>query len=188
MKLSEVNKYDCHDSHNYKCYLREFKTHPELLEIVESFIISIKTKDIDSIIQELYLSNKLNSIYKAINNIQGLVYYGNRICDYIESYKGWYRLIKDVEATFYFEYYNETWTETYKKGSYIKNLTQERDSEDRAYFTIPEDAVEKVPDFEPSIYMGEDGNEYYANWGKYIEGVGWEFEDNPIETEYRVYC
>lgn len=187
MKLSEVNEYKCHDVIDYERNLKELKTHPKLLEIVESFINSIKTEDIDSVIQELYSSNKLNTIYSAITNIYNLVYYGDRICRYIESYKGWYRLTKDVEATFYFEYYKETWTETYKKGSYIKNLTQERDNGDRAYFTIPEDAVEKVPDFEPPFYYGEDGNEYYADWGKYIEGVGWEFENNPIETEYRVY-
>ena len=105
----------------------------------------------------------------------------------------WYRLTRDIELTYNF-YGRDHWVEkvTYKKGSYIPSLERELYSSEADYnevISIPEDAVEKV-DFDPceSVHFDEQGNVYFADWGEWKEDLQkYEFEDNPIRTEDRVY-
>ena len=105
----------------------------------------------------------------------------------------WYRLTKDVELTYnFYGRCPDSETISYKKGSYVEGLEKKLYSEQADYTIteqIPEDAVEK---FEcnpyPTIYYGEDGNEYYAEWGEWKEDLQkYEFEDDPIKTGDRVY-
>lgn len=106
----------------------------------------------------------------------------------------WYRLTKDIQLTYNFYGRSPDQTiVTYSKGSYVNTLKRKQYSSITDYTEteyIPEDAVEKV-DFDPtdSIYFDERGDEYYADPGKYIEGVGWEFAnlEDRIKTGNKIY-
>lgn len=192
MKLSEVDSYDCLDAYNYKVILDKFYNHGKVLENVSKFIENLKTKHPDDIIQFMYQQNVLDELKVNLDLLYSLVQYGSKTLDYVESYKGWYKLIRDVEVEFDFSIHNKynlnKRTIVYKKGSYIKNLTVSLEEDrDYAYSAIPKDAVEKVGE-DLNFYCGEDGNEYYANWGEWKEDLQkYEFEDNPIRTKDRVY-
>lgn len=106
----------------------------------------------------------------------------------------WYKLIKDVNLIY--NYYGKHLDEikvTLFKGSYIDTLERKQYSYQTDYTEIayiPKDAVIQV-NYNPShsVYFDEQGNEYYADPGKYIEGRGWEYAnlESRIRTGNRIY-
>lgn len=196
MKLSEVDYYQCSSVNKYRKVKRELKEDPGIVNKVSNFIKDLNGKssdELDEFIQEMYKNNELASLARSLYILWLRVEYSRKICEYIDSYKGWYRLTRDVEVRFPFPYGEEK-IEIYKKGSYVYELDLDAEHSyyygDKCYFTIPMNAVEKIgEDFMVTYYSNEeDGCTYYCDWGKWDENnKRYEFEDNPIKTNDMVY-